>query len=76
MQNLTIANADRAGSEYTDTDFEVLANPDLTVFEKALKIHRTYRATVIACSRYGYESKHGLGEPTNQWIIDNPNEAA
>lgn len=74
LQRLTSERATRTGEEYTDADHEVLADPDLTVLQKALRISRSYAATMGVVKRNGYKSHVGLGEPTDLWRIFNPND--
>ena len=77
LQNLSLPHAINTGEPYTEADHKVLADPDLTVIEKALKIGRTYFATNTACGSNGYASKVGLGDPMKGvWVIDNPNADA
>lgn len=73
-QELTIPGASQKRQPWTEADFEVLRNPDMTVLQKALVLHRTYSGTTNACLRNGFMSKIGLGDPErDQWMIDNPN---
>lgn len=73
LQALTIPAVNHR-QPWLEKDHEVLANPDLTGLEKALRLDRTYMATVSACSKFGYRSKVGKGDPIKgQWVIDNPN---
>lgn len=75
-QALTIAGASRNGQPWVESDFKVLQDPDMTAFQKALALHRTYKATARACQINGFKSKVGLGDPErDQWIIENPNMA-
>ena len=77
FQERTIPGAVKSGDPWTETDMNVLRDHDMTILQKALILRRTYRATQIACSRYGFKSKVGLGDPErDQWKIDNPNAAA
>lgn len=74
LQSLSLPHAVNSGQPYTGADHKVLAEPDLTILEKAIKIGRTYFATNAACSTNGYASRVGLGDPMKGvWVIDNPN---
>lgn len=77
LQSLSLTSAENHRSEWTEADHNVLADPDLTPIEKALRLHRTYHATSTALSRFGYTSNRSLGDPLDgQWRIDNPAEAS
>lgn len=69
-QEFTLPSADRHRHEYTDADMEVLADPGLTVVEKALKIRRTYYATSNAVANYGFASKPEPVVDDGVWAID------
>ncbi len=72
FQRATIPAA-KAGQEWTTTDLGVLADPDLTILDKALRLGRTYKATVVALSRGGHTSRVGLGDrEQGRWQIENP----
>jgi hypothetical protein len=59
---------------WTEDDYKTLADPDLTAFQKALVLKRTYTSVHSAVARMGFKSKVGLGDPErDQWLIDNPN---
>lgn len=74
MQALSLPLATKHGQPWTESEFDILRNPDLTIFEKALACRRTYWATSGACHVNEFKSKRGLGDPErDQWIIDNPN---
>lgn len=74
LQAMSLPNASRHRQPYTDSDHEVLADPDLTCLEKALRTKRTYMAAISQCSKFGYHSRVGKGDPIKgQWVIDNPN---
>lgn len=74
-QALTLPSATRSGQPWLEADHVVLADPDLSIVEKALRLQRSYLAVAHAVSRHGYPSHKGLGDPDrDQWIIDNPNE--
>ena len=70
LQALSLDRANKRGEPYTEKDHEVLARPDLTTFEKATTLGRTYFATKNLVSESGYTSRVGRGEAvTGQWII-------
>lgn len=74
LQALTLACASRHRQPWMESDFKVLANPDMTILQKALTLGRSYMAAQSACSANGFKSHVGLGDPErDQWIIDNPN---
>ena len=74
LQRITMARAENSGKDWTEKDMEVLSDPDLTVFEKAILLKRSYSAVQIAANRRGFAHRVGLGDPErDQWFIDNPN---
>lgn len=74
-QALTLPTAVRNGFEYTDRDLEILSNPSMTLFEKAIRMQRTYAATCTAATLGGHESSGNKLENRDfmKWVIDNPN---
>lgn len=69
-QKVTLDLATRHGAELTDSDHLVLADPDLTNMEKALRTGRSYAAIVAACSKFDYRSRRGLGEIDHDvWLL-------
>lgn len=77
LQAITLPSATSHRQPWTEKDHEVLADPDLTGLEKALRLGRTYMAVSSQCRDHGYRSRHGQGDPVKgQWVIDNPNESA
>lgn len=76
LQDLTVPRATRGGDPWLEADHTVLRDPDLTLFEKALELKRSYNAVSIICSTHGYRSHVGLGKQTDLWRIFNPNELA
>lgn len=76
LQKLTRERASRHGFPWMDGDHVILRDTSLTVFEKAIRLGRTWSATHMACSVNGYTSRVGRGDPMHGvWRIDNPNEA-
>lgn len=76
LQQITRDRAVRHGEPWLDSDHQVLRDSRLTIFEKAIKLGRTYEATTAACSSNGYTSRVGKGDPMQgAWHIDNPNES-
>lgn len=74
MQEITRQHATRHGQPWVESDHETLRDADLTTFEKAIQLGRTWAATHMAVSQNGYQSKVGRGDPAKgQWIIENPN---
>lgn len=70
LQRLSLRHAERKGEEWTEADQRVLADPDLTMFEKSALTKRTFFATAAALARYGHNSKPELGDPKDsQWVI-------
>jgi len=66
--------ADRGNYPYLAADHSILADPDLSQFEKAKLLQRTYDGTCSAIHRFGYTSRHGRGDPSgSEWFIDAPN---
>lgn len=77
LQAFTRERATRHGFAWVEADHLVLRDPDLTHFEKALRLGRTYNATANAVSVNGYTSRVGKGDPMKgRWVIHNPNEVA
>lgn len=63
------------GKPWLEADHAILADPDLSVIEKARRLGRTYYATMSACTDNGYRSRIGKGDPMKGvWVIDNPND--
>lgn len=77
LQAISLPHAVNHRQPWMERDHAVLADPDLLLIEKAIRLGRTYMATATACSDGGYPSKVGLGDDgKGQWYIDNPNERA
>lgn len=75
LQAITREHAVRHGYPWIESDHEVLRDSTLTVFEKAIKLGRTWAATHAAVKTNGYTSRVGKGDPMEGvWHIDNPNE--
>lgn len=74
LEAITAPRATRHRELWTEADHQTLADPDLTILQKALRLGRTHNATASMCQRNGYRSHVGLGEPTDEWRIFNPNE--
>lgn len=73
-QQVTIDRAENRGQPWTEKDMQVLADPDLTIFQKALMLKRTWAGVQVAAQKSGFKNKVGLGDPErDQWLIDNPN---
>lgn len=77
-QQVTRQHATKNGEPYTELDHKVLADPDLTNLQKALRLGRTYSAVNTMCHNAGHTSRRdGLGDPEHDvWVIDNPNAQA
>lgn len=74
MQEFSLRYAVNKGQPYTEADHAVLADPDLTAIEKAIKLGRTYFSIKTMVSECGYTSAVGRGDPSDaQWLIDAPN---
>lgn len=77
LQAVTLERASRHGETWLDQDHEILRDPDLTAFEKAIQLGRSYAATRRAVQENGYTSRVGRADPVKgQWVIDNPNTGA
>lgn len=73
LQELSLPSADRHGEPYVEADMRVLADPELTLLEKAVTLQRTYHAVALQVSKHGFDSKVGRGDPTKgQWRITFP----
>lgn len=57
---------------WLEDDHAVLADPDLTTLQKALRLGRTYMATASAVYKNGYRSATGSMKEQGVWVIDNP----
>lgn len=74
LQAISLPHATNTREPYVETDQAILADPSLTVIEKAIRLGRTYIATRHRLSLEGYSSRRDKGDPLEQrWIIDNPN---
>lgn len=70
LQAATLPYAVNNRKEYTEADYQVLADPELTAFEKAIRLGRTYSAVCQMVHTAGYRSKVGRGDPLKgQWFI-------
>lgn len=70
LQRLSLRHADRKGEEWTDADQRILADPDLSVFEKSALTKRTYFGAVHAVRAFGHTSKPEIGDPLDsRWLI-------
>lgn len=75
IQAITRERANRHGFPWIDADHVVLRDTSLTVFEKAIRLGRTYLAAKQAVTKYSYTSRVGKGDPMKGvWHINNPNE--
>ena len=74
--SLKVADPDKRGSEWMDSEYEIIARSDLTVFQKALAVKRSYYATGQKVSTMGFKSLSGLGEQTDVWVIQLPGDVA
>lgn len=73
-QRVTIDRAENRGQPWTDADLKVLENPDMTIFQKAILLKRTWAGVQVAAAKNGFHHKRGLGDPErDQWLIANPN---
>jgi len=75
MQQLTAPTATRNGYPYLESDYEILADPSLTILGKALRIQRSWVATASACGTRGFKSRGPVAAKSadHSWSIDNPN---
>lgn len=70
MAAITQPRATRTGEPYGERDHQVLADPNLSKLEKALKLGRTFAAVDRALATFHYRSLRGRGDPAHvQWII-------
>lgn len=77
INQITRDKATRHRFPWLEADHVTLRDSTLTLFEKAVTLGRTYAATSRVCSKYGYTSRVGHGDPLQgAWHIDNPNEIA
>lgn len=76
QQAISLPHAVNHRQPWVGADDKVLADPDLTLLEKAIKLGRTYIGTRSRCHSAGFTSKIGKGDPLNGvWVIENPNVA-
>lgn len=67
------ASASRSWFPWLQKDLDVIADPLLTLEDKALLVGRTYGATKLKCRELGFSSKrkNGLGDPLKDgWKIE------
>lgn len=70
MQAKSLETATRMREPWTGPDHEVLASPDLTLLDKAIRLGRTYYAVMHQTDEHSYRSKVGLGErEQSAWVI-------
>ena len=70
FQDATKPSAVNNRKEWTSRDLETLADPDLSLYEKALTLGRTYSAVTARAHLIGARSRTALGDPTRQeWVI-------
>ena len=70
FQDATRPTAINNRKEWTSRDLETLADPDLSLYEKALLLGRTYSAVTARAHLIGARSRTALGDPTRQeWVI-------
>lgn len=69
-QSVTKSAAIREGDEWTESDYAILTQPDLSLVEMALALGRSY-ASVANARHYGGASDRlpALGEPEETWVI-------
>lgn len=75
LQTMSMKTAKKRGEPYTDKDHAIMADPDLTLLEKAVATERTYFSATFFCSKNGYRSRVGIGSPTDAWTVENPHAA-
>lgn len=76
LQRITRMRATRHGYPWIESDHVVLRDSTLSVFEKAIKLGRTWSATHMAVRQNGYTSRVGKGDPMHGvWRIENPNHS-
>lgn len=70
MQSVSEGFAARRNEEWLTSDHEVLADPSLSLMEKAERLERTFYAVSHMTSEHGYKSRKGLGDPQLvRWVI-------
>lgn len=78
MREATVPLAVRAGYEYTESDMVVLADPKMSILEKALTLGRTYEAVSSTCGNLGFISSQPRTSGSKldaEWVIRNPGTA-
>jgi hypothetical protein len=66
-----LEKAENHRKEWTHVDIDVLADPQLNNFQKALKLKRTYSAVLNAVHKNGFTSeREPMPDPKNgQWHL-------
>jgi hypothetical protein len=70
-QAKTEAGAERHRQPWLEADMKILADPALTILEKAIALHRTYYAVYDALAAYGFRPEASAGTKP-QWSITFP----
>lgn len=71
LQAETAERAENHGKEWTSADMETLSNPELTHFQKALRLGRTLDAVSSAVQKNGFSSRRQpLPDPaSSEWLL-------
>lgn len=70
LQAYTAEHAVNSGNEWTSADLEVISDPSMTTFSKAMQLKRTYAATQSAVHKHGASSRPQLGDPeAGRWHL-------
>jgi hypothetical protein len=74
LQAASIPTATKHGDLWTEADVAVLLDPDLTPFEVAVRLRRTYYGVLTALDRYGPERPSPSDiKDGRRWTISAPN---
>jgi hypothetical protein len=74
LQAITLPHAVNKMKEWTASEDELLADPDLRAIEKALRLGRTYLAVRKRMHDIGLTMPIDMGDPRDDvWLIDAPN---
>jgi uncharacterized Zn finger protein (UPF0148 family) len=70
LQSASMEHAVRSGQRWTEQDVKIISDPDLTLFEKALKTGRSYNSVLYAIRLNGLSKDRS---EVGVWIIEFPN---
>lgn len=69
QQEVSLVTAIRNRDEWTGSDHTILADPELSTLEKAVRLGRSYYAVQHVTQEHGYKNRTGLGSQRTAWSI-------